>query len=45
MPGVFAVGDNRAGQVRRIMIALGSGAMGATMVHRYIQTGNHPSSI
>ncbi|MBK6873092.1 MAG: FAD-dependent oxidoreductase [Kineosporiaceae bacterium] len=35
-PGVFAVGDVRAGAVRRVASAVGEGALVVTLVHRYL---------
>ena len=34
LPGVFAVGDVRAGSVKRVASAVGEGAMSVSMVHR-----------
>ena len=34
LPGVFAVGDARAGNVKRVASAVGEGAMSIYMVHR-----------
>jgi thioredoxin reductase (NADPH) len=34
LPGVFAVGDVRAGSVKRVASAVGEGAISVTMVHR-----------
>jgi thioredoxin reductase (NADPH) len=38
VPGVFAVGDVRAGANRRVAAAVGEGSAGIYMVHRYLQT-------
>jgi thioredoxin reductase (NADPH) len=35
-PGVFAVGDVRAGNVKRVASAVGEGAISIHMVHRAI---------
>jgi thioredoxin reductase (NADPH) len=35
MPGVFAVGDARAGSVKRIASSVGEGAMAVTLLHQY----------
>jgi thioredoxin reductase (NADPH) len=36
MPGVFAVGDVRAGAVKRVASAVGEGALVVTHVHGYL---------
>jgi thioredoxin reductase (NADPH) len=36
LPGVFAVGDVRAGSVKRVASAVGEGAISVTMVHKAI---------
>jgi thioredoxin reductase (NADPH) len=36
MPGVFAVGDVRAGSVKRVASAVGEGALAVTLVHQYL---------
>ena len=36
LPGVFAVGDVRAGAVKRVASAVGEGALAVTLVHRYL---------
>lgn len=38
VPGVFAVGDVRAGANRRVAAAVGEGSAGIYMVQRYLQT-------
>lgn len=38
MPGVFAVGDIRAKQLRQVSTAVGEGATGAYMAERYIES-------
>jgi thioredoxin reductase (NADPH) len=35
LPGVFAVGDARAGSVKRIASGVGEGAMAVTLLHQY----------
>jgi thioredoxin reductase (NADPH) len=35
-PGIFAVGDARAGSVKRVASAVGKGAMAVHLVHRYL---------
>jgi thioredoxin reductase (NADPH) len=37
LPGVFAVGDVRAGNVKRVAAAVGEGAISVHMVHRALQ--------
>ncbi|NUS44650.1 MAG: FAD-dependent oxidoreductase [Mycobacteriaceae bacterium] len=36
VPGVFAVGDVRAGSAKRVASAVGEGAMAVMLVHRYL---------
>jgi thioredoxin reductase (NADPH) len=36
VPGVFAVGDTRAGSVKRVASAVGEGAMAVHLVHRFL---------
>lgn len=38
VPGVFAVGDVRAGANRRVAAAVGEGSAGIYMVHQYLET-------
>jgi len=38
IPGVFAVGDVRAGANRRVAAAVGEGSAGIYLVHRYLRT-------
>jgi len=38
VPGVFAVGDVRAGSNRRVAAAVGEGSAAIYLVHRYLQT-------
>jgi thioredoxin reductase (NADPH) len=40
VPGIFAVGDTRAGSVKRVASAVGEGAMAVHLVHRFLaETG------
>jgi thioredoxin reductase (NADPH) len=36
VPGVFAVGDNRAGSIKRVASAVGEGSMAVHLVHRFL---------
>ena len=36
LPGVFAVGDVRAGNVKRVASAVGEGAISVSLVHRVL---------
>ena len=36
VPGVFAAGDVRANDVKRVAAAVGEGAIAVPMVHRYL---------
>jgi thioredoxin reductase (NADPH) len=36
MPGVFAVGDIRSGSVKRVISAVGEGAIAVSFVHRVL---------
>jgi thioredoxin reductase (NADPH) len=36
VPGIFAVGDTRAGSVKRVASAVGEGSMAVHLVHRYL---------
>ncbi len=40
VPGVFAVGDVRAGSVKRVGGAIGEGAQVVAAMHRYLATQN-----
>ena len=44
LPGVFAVGDVRAGSVKRVASAVGEGAVAVAQVHQYLQATPAPSS-
>ena len=37
-PGVFAVGDVRAGSIKRVASAVGEGAMAVRLIHQYLAT-------
>jgi hypothetical protein len=37
MPGVFAVGDARAGSVKRLASAVGEGSVAVQHVHEYLE--------
>lgn len=43
VPGIFAVGDARAGSVKRVASAVGEGAMAVHLVHRYLAECAKPS--
>jgi thioredoxin reductase (NADPH) len=36
VPGIFAVGDVRAGSIKRVAAAVGEGSMAVALVHRYL---------
>ncbi|MGA7159133.1 MAG: FAD-dependent oxidoreductase [Acidobacteriaceae bacterium] len=36
MPGIFAIGDTRAGSIKRVASAVGEGSMAVHLVHRYL---------
>jgi thioredoxin reductase (NADPH) len=38
VPGIFAVGDVRHSSVKRVASAVGEGAIGVSLVHRYLKT-------
>lgn len=42
MPGVFAVGDVRAGSIKRVATAVGDGATVIALVHGYLATHPQP---
>ena len=44
LPGVFAVGDVRAGSVKRVASAVGEGALAVTLVHQYLASLRRPAS-
>jgi thioredoxin reductase (NADPH) len=37
VPGIFAVGDVRAGSVKRVAAGVGEGSMAIAFVHQYLQ--------
>jgi thioredoxin reductase (NADPH) len=41
VPGIFAVGDTRAGSVKRVASAVGEGAMAVHLVHRFLESTEH----
>ena len=41
-PGVFAVGDVRAGSVKRVASAVGEGSIAVTLIHRALAEGRTP---
>jgi|tagenome__1003787_1003787.scaffolds.fasta_scaffold20887556_2 thioredoxin reductase len=43
VPGVFAVGDVRAGGVNRVASAVGEGALAVTLIHQYLATLPRPA--
>jgi thioredoxin reductase (NADPH) len=43
LPGVFAAGDVRAGNVKRVAAAAGEGAVTVPMIHRYLAARGRPS--
>jgi thioredoxin reductase (NADPH) len=44
-PGVFIVGDARRGSVKRVASAFGEAAIAVQLVHRYLATTPHPTSL
>jgi thioredoxin reductase (NADPH) len=42
VPGIFAVGDTRAGSVKRVASAVGEGAMAVHLVHRFLAESTTP---
>ena len=40
-PGVFAVGDVRAGSIKRVASAVGEGSMAIKLVHQFLDGGGH----
>jgi thioredoxin reductase (NADPH) len=42
VPGIFAVGDTRAGSVKRVASAVGEGAMAVHLVHRFLAESTEP---
>ena len=41
LPGVFAVGDVRAGSIKRVASAVGEGSMAIKLVHQFLDGGGH----
>ena len=41
VPGVFAVGDVRAGSVKRVASAVGEGSVVVSQLHQYFATVSH----
>jgi thioredoxin reductase (NADPH) len=41
-PGIFAVGDIRAGSVKRVAASVGEGGVAINFVHRYLQLSSSP---
>ncbi len=39
LPGVFAIGDVRAGSVKRVASAVGEGSVVMQRVHQYLESG------
>jgi thioredoxin reductase (NADPH) len=44
IPGVFAAGDVRAGDVKRVAAAVGEGSVTVPMIHQYLQDVRRPAS-
>jgi thioredoxin reductase (NADPH) len=44
LPGVFAVGDVRCGNVKRVASAVGEGSIAISLVHKYLQEVNVSAS-
>ncbi len=44
IPGIFAVGDTRAGSVKRVASAVGEGAMAVHLIHRFLAESPEPSA-
>ena len=44
VPGVFAIGDVRAGSVKRVASAVGEGSVVIHQVHRYLETAHEPAA-
>jgi thioredoxin reductase (NADPH) len=42
IPGIFAVGDTRAGSIKRVASAVGEGAMAVHLVHRFLAESSTP---
>jgi thioredoxin reductase (NADPH) len=44
VPGVFAVGDVRAGSVKRVGAAIGEGAAGVPQIHAFLENLKAPAA-
>lgn len=44
MPGVFAIGDVRAGSTKRVAAAVGDGAAAIAQIHAYLSSLNKESA-
>jgi thioredoxin reductase (NADPH) len=44
VPGMFAVGDARAGSVKRVASAVGEGSMAVHLVHRFLSEGTEQAA-
>ncbi|MBA4104072.1 MAG: thioredoxin reductase, partial [Arthrobacter sp.] len=44
MPGIFAIGDVRAGSIKRVATAVGDGATVVSMLHTYLAEHPLPAS-
>jgi thioredoxin reductase (NADPH) len=44
VPGIFAVGDARAGSVKRVASAVGEGSMAVHLVHRFFSEGTEQAA-
>jgi thioredoxin reductase (NADPH) len=44
VPGIFAVGDARAGSVKRVASAVGEGSMAVHLVHRFFSEGTEQTA-
>jgi thioredoxin reductase (NADPH) len=44
MPGIFAIGDVRAGSIKRVATAVGDGATVVSMLHAYLAENPLPAS-
>uniref|UniRef100_UPI00358ECD65 DUF1611 domain-containing protein n=1 Tax=Arthrobacter pascens TaxID=1677 RepID=UPI00358ECD65 len=42
MPGIFAIGDVRAGSIKRVATAVGDGATVVSMLHSYLAENPAP---
>ena len=44
-PGVFAIGDIRAGSTKRVAAAVGEGAQVVATLHAYLADAGHPAIV